>query len=161
MPLEWLAQGEQTWVYVGVPGANIQVQPSRTQLRELLGCRQATNIALNFYPPFVLFGGALPTGFPNYNGLMEILTFDSDMSSSSLSPSNYNTLTKSHHFGWMPLLQIQLAQPVFVSTVISFYFPNSFYLFNLVVIALGDNSVFWDMSYSSSAQWGVQCLSCC
>lgn len=66
-------------MYVGVPGANIHVQPSRTQLRELLGCRQTTNIAINFCPPFALFGGVLPTGFPNYDALMEIFTFDSEV----------------------------------------------------------------------------------
>lgn len=65
-------------MYVGVPGANIHVQPSRTQLRELLGCRHTTNIAINFCPPFALFGGVLPTGFPNYDALMETLTFDSE-----------------------------------------------------------------------------------
>lgn len=40
------------------------------------------------------------------------------------------------------MLQISLSQPVFVSVVISFYFPNNFYLFNLVVIVLEDNSIF-------------------
>lgn len=65
-------------MYVRVPGANIHVRPSKTQLRELLGCRQTTDIALNFYPPFALFGRVLPANFPNYNGLMEMLTFDSE-----------------------------------------------------------------------------------
>lgn len=78
VPLERLLQGEQTWVYEGVPGANIHVRPSRAQLRELLGCRQTTDIAINFSPPFALFGGVLPTGFPNYNGLMETFPLDSE-----------------------------------------------------------------------------------
>lgn len=98
-----------------VPGANIHVRPSRTQLRELLGCRQTTNVAINFYPPFPLFCGVLPASFPNRSALMEILTFDSEAAAlryeqlsggSRGSLSNYNALTKSHHFGWMPLLQI-------------------------------------------------------
>lgn len=36
-------------MYAGVPEANPHVQPSRTELRELVGCKHIANASVNIY----------------------------------------------------------------------------------------------------------------